>query len=335
VSFSRDGSKIVAASEDGAQVFETDTGAVLAHCDYRVDSVTSVLFSPDDARVTVRGYLGKVHAFNAETGEQLSQVDHAGGGRQVVFSADGAKVATNVPADGVRVLDPAVGESVRLDCDMEAFSVKFSPDGAKVAAAGNDTVRIFDATAGAQLACVDYGCAMELAFSPNGAKFAIRGYDGIVQIFDTVTGTELSRLDQSAAAPPVVFSPDGTKVATGTRDCSVRVFDVTTGTELSRLDHNTEVYPVVFSPDGTKIATGSHDGTARVWIIDRHQLIEQAAGRLARNLSPQEWRLYFRGDPYRKIRVDLPLSRAAGASAASDSVGQVPATHKQISRAAA
>ena len=45
---------------------------------------------------------------------------------------------------------------------------------------------------------------------------------------------------------------------------------------------------------------------ARVWIVDRNLLIEQVAGRLTRNLTEQEWRRFFRDEPYRKTRADLP-----------------------------
>ena len=104
----------------------------------------------------------------------------------------------------------------------------------------------------------------------------------------------------------VAFSPDGTRVAAGSSDRSARVFDAATGAELSRLDHEDSVLAVAFSPDGTRMATGSNDRSARIWCADRSQLIEQVAGRLTRNLTQQEWRRYFRDEPYRKTREDLP-----------------------------
>ena len=104
----------------------------------------------------------------------------------------------------------------------------------------------------------------------------------------------------------MAFSPDGTRVATGSDDGSARVFDAATGAEMSRLDHDGWVRAVAFSPDGTRVATGSSDRSARVWCVDHGQLIEQAVGRLTRNLTRQEWRRYFRDEPYRKTRADLP-----------------------------
>ena len=85
-----------------------------------------------------------------------------------------------------------------------------------------------------------------------------------------------------------------------------RVFDAATGAEISRLDHDSQVTAVAFRPDGTRVATGSSDRSARVWCADHGQLIEQAVGRLTRNLTQQEWRRYFRDVPYRKTRADPP-----------------------------
>ena len=159
-----------------------------------------------------------------------------------------------------------------------------------------------------------------VAFSPDGTRVAtgsgkVLGASGggSARVFDAATGAEISRLDHDSPVYAVAFSPDGTRVATGSGkvlggrgDGSARVFDAATGAEISRLDHDGGVSAVAFSPDGTRVATGSGDRSARVWCAHHGQLIEQAAGRMTRNLTQQEWRRYFRDDPYRKTRADLP-----------------------------
>jgi hypothetical protein len=92
----------------------------------------------------------------------------------------------------------------------------------------------------------------------------------------------------------------------GSSDASARVFDAVTGAEISRLDHEASVPAVAFSPDGTRLATASTDRTVQIWWVGRDQLIEQAMGRLTRNLTQLEWRRYFRDQQYRPSRSDLP-----------------------------
>ena len=154
-----------------------------------------------------------------------------------------------------------------------------------------------------------------VAFSPDGTRVATTSSDSIrgnrARVIDAATGTEIWYLDYDGAMDAVVFSPDGTRIAiaTGTwygQRGSARVFDAATGTEISRLDHADPVNAVAFSPDGTRIATASSDCSARVWHADHSHLIEQAMGKLTRNLNLQEWGIYFRGEPYRKTRDDFP-----------------------------
>jgi len=96
-------------------------------------------------------------------------------------------------------------------------------------------------------------------------------------------------------------------VASGCWDDGARVFDAVTGAELCHFDHGGPVRVVAFSPDGSQVATGSDDGSAQVWVADCEGLLRQAEARLTRNMTAQEWRRYFRDEPCRKTRADLPL----------------------------
>jgi hypothetical protein len=53
-------------------------------------------------------------------------------------------------------------------------------------------------------------------------------------------------------------------------------------------------------PGRYPLATGGNDRIARVWIVDHGLLIKQPEERLIRNLHPDEWRRYFRGEPTRR-----------------------------------
>jgi WD40 repeat protein/serine/threonine protein kinase len=151
------------------------------------------------------------------------------------------------------------------------LSVAFSPDGTRLATAGQDsTIRIWD-TANGRLLHVLRGHAEEatgVAFSPDGAFLASSSGDNTIRVWNTATGRrQLPALKgHTKHASAVAFSPDGCWIASASWDHSVRIWDATTGAERQVLNgHTAEVRSVAFSPDGRWLASGSTDRTVRLW----------------------------------------------------------------------
>ena len=309
VAFSPDGTRVATGSMDGsARVFDAAAGAELCRLDHG-GWVDAVAFSPDGTRVATGSMDDSARVFDPVTGAELCRLVHDGRVEAVAFSPDGTRVATGSMDGSARVFDAATGaELSRLDHNDLVCAVAFSPDGTRVATGSHDrSARVFDAATGTELSRLDHDDRVEaVAFSPDGTRVATGSDDRSARVFDPATGAELSRLDHDGLVWTVVFSPDGTQVATGSYEGSARVFDAATGAELSRLDHDGRVEAVAFSPDGIRVATGSQDRSARVWWTDPGQLLEQAASRLTRNLTIQEWGRHFHDEPYRKSRADLP-----------------------------
>jgi WD40 repeat protein len=312
VTFSPGGTRLAIGSKNGSvSIVDSVEGRDL----YRLKhdgEVWLVQFRADGSPMTcVSGLSSRqnrvARVVNVATGKKLCRVAHDSPVHLVASSPDGTKLATVSEDQSARVVDVATGtELCRLDHGGPVTVVAFSPDGTRVATASENRIaQVFDTATGSRLCRLDHDRTVRaLGFSPDGAKVATASDDQSARVFDAATGREQCRLDHRNQVWRVVFSADGTRVATASEDYSARVFDTATGREQCRLDHDGPVVIVVFSPDGTRLATGSMDGSARVWVVDNEDLMEQAEARLTKNLTDQEWRHYFRDDPYRKTRAD-------------------------------
>ena len=335
VAFSPDGTKVATGSEDhSARVFEVATGAQIARMKHDA-GVRVVAFSPDGTKIATTSRDATARVFDAVSGAEICRImhyprrdDNYTDVYAVAFSADGSRLATgsgDSSGDDVgfaALYNATTGKYINGNSyGSLVTSIAFSPDGTRVAVGSADwqnngagSAHVLDAKTWAEISRLEnIGEVNAVAFSPDGTSVAIgchaqtlRGRGGSARVFDAATGIETSHLDHDNQVWAIAFSPDGALVATGSNDYSARVFDAVTGAEIARADHQGEVHAVAFSPDGGKVATGSWDGSARIWYADHNHLIEQAAGRLTRNLTLEEWKRFFRDEPYRKTRADLP-----------------------------
>ncbi len=147
--------------------------------------------------------------------------------------------------------------------------VVFSPDGATLASSSwRGGIVLWNLASGDTIvARFPRDAPMRLAFSRDGRYLVVGTWSGKVQIRDAKTLRLVHDLSgHSSVVFAVAFSPDGQRVASASQDRTVRLWDPVTGEPLLTLEgHSGGVNSVSFSEDGNAILTASDDRTVRVW----------------------------------------------------------------------
>jgi hypothetical protein len=298
VVFSPDGRQVLACHHTGCELWDADTGWLLASFPTDKGYIATVGFTADGVPlcVTLKGDLaqrwdvrdgtqgGEVQLFRAVPPEKI---EFDVWRPRIVLAPDGASALYALTGEGaLRILDFVAGGEliVPLPGVPPVWAVAWDADrGLAILGCRDRTIRLWDL--GKQREARELHCSAPLTDYPDRVAFSADGRRGLaahrvgslLMVWDTPRWNHFRQLGTWREGRSAVFTPDGEHMLSVGDSGTVTLWDVEGGKPLRHfLNHRYFALLTVWrtpediaiSPDGKRVATVYRDGSVRVWNLD-------------------------------------------------------------------
>ncbi|KNB53173.1 WD40 repeat domain-containing protein [Streptomyces caatingaensis] len=277
----------------------------------------TLAFDPESGVLATAGLNGRVSLFQPDRRRRLATLAPGTGGAPpapphpayareafggiaqgapgpVAFAPRGhlLAVSTSRRIDEWDVTDPRAPRWIRAVTEQAdaVNALAFSPDGATLAAAGNDgAVRQWDTVSGRfrtqplQL----HSPVLGVAFSPDATTLAACARDRDIRLWRRNGSAEprLLRRVHKASVIHIAFSPDSRMLVSTSDDHTAVLWDVPTGRAVHTLTASDVVFDAAFGRDGTLVATASYDHSVQLWDVKTGAMAEKLTGHTDRAMG--------------------------------------------------
>jgi WD domain, G-beta repeat len=245
----------------------------------RDDDAESARFSKDGQTVAMGTSNGAVKLFDVASGHRLRMLIIGRSVDSLAFSPDGTTLALSSDDGLIRFFDTKSWcETKQINNSDMTEGIAFSPDGTLLAAATFERVRLWDVARAAKVRdfpirpaksptfFIDEGersarlwrMAWSVAFSPDG-KLLATGSSAAVQLWNPITGHEVSTAPSNGEVRSLWFSPDGRWVIWGTSNDEIVKWNPPTG-KRERIKNQFSMGDTALTPDG-RLALSPGAGT--------------------------------------------------------------------------
>jgi WD40 repeat protein/transcriptional regulator with XRE-family HTH domain len=303
VVFSLDGTLLATASDDRTvKVWNVEAGEEIITMAGHTDKVWNLAFSSDGKLLASSGFDNKVKVWDPSSGLELfNLVGHKGPVTgldfgfhcreisEILVRECGTRLATASWDGTVKVWNSSLRNDFINLFSPGASVVNFSSSDKSILAVGYfdgsiqtiDMSNVLEKDNAGQVVDVKIGNGfyslsghespvLGVGISLNLTQLAASFSNGIVKVWDYVTGMELITLDDHTAGVYVlIFSPDGKNLLTVGYDYKVMIHDLSKRESQPNLYYMNEWDKAfAFSPDGSILAHGTKDGSVKVVDIE-------------------------------------------------------------------